>query len=153
MKALTVWQPWAQLLAKGYKHIETRSWKTNYRGEILIHAAQKSFHECWFRYVDDDVKTLISRYMELPETFNCEKYFPRGCIVGKANLVECRRMDDIWIHKLKNYLPEEYAFGDYKAGRYAWILENQASFETPIVTSGRQGLWNYDGVIDGRWQQ
>lgn len=150
MKALTVWQPWAQLLAKGYKHVETRSWKTNYRGEILIHAAQKSFHECWFRYVDDDAKALISRYMELPEAFNCEKYFPRGCIVGKAILVDCRQMDDIWIHKIKNYLPEEYTFGDYQAGRYAWILENPVLFETPIVTSGRQGLWNYDGVIDGR---
>ena len=43
MKAITVWQPWAQLLAEGKKHDETRSWRTNYRGEILIHAA-KSDH-------------------------------------------------------------------------------------------------------------
>lgn len=33
MKAITVIQPWATLLATGKKHIETRSWKTNYRGE------------------------------------------------------------------------------------------------------------------------
>lgn len=41
MKVLTVWQPWAQLLAAGHKHNETRSWRTSYRGEILIHAAIK----------------------------------------------------------------------------------------------------------------
>lgn len=40
MKAITVWQPWATLLATGQKHNETRSWKTSYRGEILIHAAK-----------------------------------------------------------------------------------------------------------------
>lgn len=41
MKAITVLQPWATLLVTGKKHIETRSWKTNYRGEILIHAGKK----------------------------------------------------------------------------------------------------------------
>ena len=40
MKAITVWQPWATLLGTGQKHNETRSWRTNYRGEILIHAAK-----------------------------------------------------------------------------------------------------------------
>ena len=37
MKALTIIQPWATLIASGHKVNETRSWKTNYRGEILIH--------------------------------------------------------------------------------------------------------------------
>lgn len=41
MKAITVLQPWAWLLASGKKHCETRSWKTYYRGEILIHAGKK----------------------------------------------------------------------------------------------------------------
>lgn len=38
MKALTIIQPWATLIASGHKMNETRSWKTNYRGEVLIHA-------------------------------------------------------------------------------------------------------------------
>ena len=42
MKVITLWQPWATLLAAGTKICETRSWKTNYRGEILIHAGKKS---------------------------------------------------------------------------------------------------------------
>lgn len=40
MKVLTIRQPWASLIIEGYKMFEFRSWKTNYRGEILIHAGQ-----------------------------------------------------------------------------------------------------------------
>ncbi len=40
MKALTLTQPWASLVAVGAKRIETRSWETNYRGTIAIHAAK-----------------------------------------------------------------------------------------------------------------
>lgn len=39
MKALTLWQPWASLVALGVKTIETRSWSTGYRGPLAIHAA------------------------------------------------------------------------------------------------------------------
>ena len=38
MKGLTIKEPWATLIIEGYKKYEFRSWKTKYRGEILIHA-------------------------------------------------------------------------------------------------------------------
>ena len=41
MKALTIWQPWASLLVSGQKKYETRSWATDYRGPIAIHAAMR----------------------------------------------------------------------------------------------------------------
>lgn len=41
MKAITIWQPWASLLAHGMKQYETRSWATKYRGPIAIHAAKR----------------------------------------------------------------------------------------------------------------
>ena len=39
MKVITIKQPWATLIAEGIKKYEFRSWKTNYRGEIYIHAS------------------------------------------------------------------------------------------------------------------
>ena len=39
MKALTIKQPWASLIASGIKDIENRTWKTHYRGKIYIHAS------------------------------------------------------------------------------------------------------------------
>lgn len=41
MKVITIKQPWATLIAKGYKEYEFRTWKTNYRGDILIHAGRE----------------------------------------------------------------------------------------------------------------
>ena len=39
MRVLTVRQPWAQLIARGLKDIENRTWATRYRGPLLIHAS------------------------------------------------------------------------------------------------------------------
>ena len=39
MKVLTIREPWASLIINGYKEYEFRSWKTNYRGKILIHTS------------------------------------------------------------------------------------------------------------------
>jgi hypothetical protein len=59
MKAITLWQPWATLLAVGCKHMETRSWPTKYRGEILIHASKKPYSQ-----VRKILPTKDRRYIE-----------------------------------------------------------------------------------------
>ena len=53
MKALTIIQPWATLIASGHKMNETRSWKTNYRGEVLIHAGKNPKDYTSGVYIDD----------------------------------------------------------------------------------------------------
>ena len=53
MKVLTVKEPWASLIAYGYKEYEFRSWKTNYRGKILIHAGKS---------LEKDVSELFKDY-------------------------------------------------------------------------------------------
>jgi hypothetical protein len=45
VKALSLWQPWASLVALGVKTIETRSWSTSYRGPLAIHAARRPVRE------------------------------------------------------------------------------------------------------------
>lgn len=108
MKALTVWQPWAQLLAKGTKNNETRSWGTKYRGRILIHAAKVIY-----------------------------KDLPLGAIIGQANLVDCIRIDQEYCNWLKKWNPGEYAFGNYTPGRYIWVMKEAELFDKaiPIVRS------------------
>ena len=50
MKAISLWNPWAALIRCGAKTIETRSWSTQYRGQLAIHAAKKRLrrgaHHC-----------------------------------------------------------------------------------------------------------
>lgn len=71
MKVITVKQPFASLIAYGLKEYEFRTWKTKYRGEVLIHAAKT---------VD---KEAMKRYKHL----NLE--FKVGCIIAKATITDC----------------------------------------------------------------
>ncbi len=141
MKAITVIQPWATLLASGKKRIETRSWKTNYRGEILIHAGKKDplwgisvmGEEAW-------AKALLA--IGQHEAFDRFERFPTGAIIGKAKLVNCVQIDDLTAQLIREQHPDEYAFGDFTPGRYAWMMEDAVLFEKPIPASGKQGLWD-----------
>ncbi len=126
MKALTLWQPWASLIAEGYKDKETRSWKTNYRGKLAIHSA----------------KTTKALYPFYPDYAPCgsviaESAFPLGAILCTCNLLYCLPVEDVE--------PDE--FGDYSAGRWAWVLGNVQKIE-PIYVKGKQGLWNLDEATE-----
>lgn len=121
MQAITLHQPWASLIAAGKKQYETRSWSTNYRGPIAIHAGKK-LHE------DENLISLV----EFPK-------FPMvlGAIVAIAELTDCILMDEKFILKQSSF---EQFLGLWEVGRYAWKLENVRAIE-PIAASGKQGLW------------
>lgn len=145
MKAITVWQPWASLLATGKKHIETRSWRTNYRGEILIHAAKKPYSQVELMIPREDRK-LIENALRL-KYIDWKERVPTSVIVGKANLVNCVLIDETTSELIKEQHPDEYAFGDFTPGRYAWVMESPVLFKEPIPAKGKQGLWNWEGEV------
>lgn len=142
MKAITIWQPWAQLLAEGKKHEETRSWATNYRGPILIHAA-KTDHSGILLHIP---KADLEHFQAAGITARIDE-LPLGSIVGKAKLTACKLIDEEYSNFVKEFCPAEYAFGDFTPGRYAWVLEEPVLFDKPIPASGKQGLWNWDGEL------
>jgi hypothetical protein len=144
MKAITIHQPWATLIALGEKKFETRGWKTNYRGPIAIHASKQLLY-------DHRLPKLSSTLWE--HGFRKEDDFPLGCVLAIAELVDCRKVSD-WLtnkgmpvlHGAEDdyYLDDkEYAFGDYTPGRYAWELINIKRIE-PVPVKGKQGLWNWN---------
>lgn len=144
MKVITVWQPWATLLVAGKKKCETRSWKTNYRGEILIHAGKKN--------VLYGARLMPSgawgkAKASLIEFANRADIFPTGAIIGKANLINCVYIDGQICRLIKEQHPDEYMFGDFTPGRYAWVMENAVFFDDPILASGKQGVWNWEGEL------
>ena len=76
MKVLTIKEPWASLIIEGYKKYEFRSWKTNYRGKILIHAGMTI------------EKDMLKRFKDYKFTCN------PGYIIGEATLVDCILVDE-----------------------------------------------------------
>lgn len=147
MKVLTLTQPWATLVAIGAKRIETRSWNTNYRGQLAIHAAKgypKWAHE------------LCSTSPFLECLKDCIKPLPLGVVIATCELIGTHRVDEMdWIPGKRGWSKgshfheaseQEKAFGDYSLGRYMWFLDNVKKLETPIPAKGALGLWEWEGV-------
>ena len=135
MKVITIKQPFATLIAEGLKEYEFRTWKTKYRGDILIHAG----------------KGIDKKAMKRYEHLNLE--YPSGCIIAKATVTDCIYVDDKVIEMLKEKDPLVY-YGiinkdDYKDRYnkswegYGFKLENVEKID-PIYINGKLSLWDYD---------
>lgn len=80
MRALSILQPWAWLIAHGHKDIENRTWPTRFRGRFLIHAGKR-----WGEEQEDDLERVRAAFphIALPDSFE------RGGIVGTAVVLDC----------------------------------------------------------------
>jgi len=180
MKALTLTQPWATLVAIGAKKIETRSWSTPYRGPLAIHAAKRIPKEHGTLWLDEPFLGVLHSAgivsispSDLLAVFGGgTKYqlhadkLHLGCVLATCELLNCikiqeeqhlcRRLDPaigpvlpsffpmddlIWIPPSKG---NEFAFGDYTPGRFAWLLANVKLLPEPIPARGALGLWDWD---------
>lgn len=134
MKAITLTQPFASLVAIGAKRIETRSWATEFRGPLAIHAA-KSFPKwarmtcCWEPFRSALAQAGITDPGQLPV----------GAVIAVCTLVRLQRIKP-------QELPEEpeRSFGDYRPGRYAWILRDVKPVTPPVPARGALGLWEFE---------
>lgn len=124
MKVLTLKQPWATLVAEGIKKYEFRSWKTKYRGKLLIHAGAG---------VD---KKELKRFEKL------KLDYPSKRILAEVELEDCLKIDE----ELNNKIIAEnnIAYGSKKREGYAWKLTNIKKIESKEIINGKLGLWNID---------
>ena len=123
MKVLSLTEPYATIIKEGKKTIETRSWKTNYRGKLYIHASSTK---------------IPKKYRENKDLMNLNY----GYIVCSCELIDCVKMTDEFIEKVK-LNNEEYISGIYARDRYAWILKNIEILDKPIKAKGHLGIWNF----------
>lgn len=158
MPAISLWQPWASLLACGAKRYETRSWHTSYRGQIAIHAAKKPFDTD--SYLDGELYQF-AKALNLPDIYSFDK-LPRGCVIALAELVECWEITanghtngsdkaahivgGVYGGKANIVEGREILFGDWTPGRYAWEFANMTMLPEPIPTKGMQRIWNWEGI-------
>ena len=127
MRVITLWQPWATLIAEGRKTFETRSWDTRYRGPVAIHAG-----------------LTVDRAMALDAGYKPDA-LPLGAIVAVAMLVGCMPADRA-ARIIEDTMPaamaaEELANGDFSPGRWAWELGDIHPVPA-LRVRGHQGLWD-----------
>jgi hypothetical protein len=164
MRCITLTQPWATLVALGMKKIETRSWATSYRGKLAIHAAQglgpvggsrglealcrsEPFASALGFEPDPFKAALLANLAPFQHT---PALLPRGAIVAVCDLIGVVPVASLHQHTLIDWplTDRERAFGDYSAGRFAWMLADVRALPEPIPARGALGLWNWDGAID-----
>jgi hypothetical protein len=158
VKAITLTQPWATLVAIGAKRIETRSWRTDYRGPLAIHAAaglgpvggrRGLLRVTCEPHFQDALGPIYGRGV-----MNIDA-MPRGVIVATCDLVSVVTTQlaktpggigwagpDGRIYDF-TLTDQERAFGDYSNGRYAWLLADVRPLTEPIPAKGALGLWEW----------
>lgn len=102
MKALSIQQPWAWLIVNGIKDIENRDWRTNFRGDFLVHAGKKFDVQSY----SELIKPSFFMKLKLPLALE----FHLGGIVGIASLDDCL----------------EFSLSDWFCGKYGFRIERQS---------------------------
>ncbi len=123
MRAISLWEPWASAMANGFKRIETRSWPTNYRGDLLICAAKR--------------KIAVTAWMHLPVCIETmEMHY--GCAVCIVEIYDCVRTELCTPDVIAG---DEERLGDYGFDRFAWLTRFLRPLSAPIPWRGQQGMW------------
>jgi len=150
MKALSIKQPWASLIAHGIKDIENRTWRTHFRGRIYIHASAK-----WDeRSKGNDASKLLTtiQYNSIPHQIHGlfldqgvivkDSEIPLSAIIGEVEIIDCVvGHPSIWAEKAPDDEPERFMF---YAPIYNWVLANPILYDKPILNvKGKLSFWEF----------
>ena len=128
MKAITIKQPWASLIVEEIKDVENRTWRTNFRGRILIHAAAKPASI----KIEIEGQATCKEITILSTLNRAEEDNLFGCIIGSVEIVDCvQNHPSIWAEK----------------GVWNWLLQNPIKFDVPIKCKGKLSLWDYPYIL------
>jgi activating signal cointegrator 1 len=129
MKALSLWQPWASLVADGRKRIETRSWRPpNY---------------------------LVGHWLAIHATKRGDAAFAEGCgydirVIPRGAIVACAFLDS-WMYftpQNTEYISDdEKKYGDFTEGRFGWKFSEIRKLPEPLAWRGAQGIFEVNIML------
>jgi hypothetical protein len=127
--ALSVRQPWAELILQGRKTIELRTWETDYRGPFWLHTGKAA---------DPD----LHRSFDVLDP-------PRGAFVGRITLVDISPID---AERWERWRDRHLGSGRYRPGLFAWHLSSPERLRQPVPAPGRLNLFEVDEALARRLQ-
>jgi hypothetical protein len=117
-RAISIQQPWAELILQGRKTIELRTWFRDYQGFLWLHAG-------------------LAENLELEKHFQLTGLF-RGGFIGVIHLDAIVPMTkerwELWRNRHQD-------MGSYQPNYYAWILSSPQRFTEPILSPGKPDLF------------
>jgi hypothetical protein len=161
MKALSLRAPWSLLLASGVKRVETRGFRTEHRGFLLIHSGKAWGPDVGMLAVSGPFRPALEslgiRFTPDERAARAGWGIPLGAIVGRVTLVECFPTDRIDVVPELGTSdpvpagglfpglaigPREAVFGDYGPRRFGWLCADAVRFPRPIPWPGQLGLFD-----------
>lgn len=124
MKCLSVSQPYADLIVKGKKTIELRTWNTKFRGEFLVHAPLKIKKNVCIKMGMDEIKLRT------------------GVVIGKAEIYDVKVYNSV--AELKSDYKKHFASEEFLHHKYGFLLKNPKELRIPILYKGSLGFFNVD---------
>lgn len=204
-KALTWWDPWGSLTARGIKTVETRPWRTSHRGPLWVHVARRddlggigTTSREFLLMLRELAKAGMpcacgdpgDRHRPVIGCLGCDclaftPSWPLGQVIGSVDVVDCVPMVDysylfalnstgrqleglvlavdrpsrtleLWHPDLRggNHqvgdVSDQWPWGHFAAGRFAWFMKDAELLDAPIPARGRQQLWTWPGATSSR---
>ena len=143
MDVISVWNPYASLLAHGFKLNETRGFPAPKRliGQRIGIASTKSIKPEQRAAFKDPVFARYYFETNLPRDI---EELPNGFLLGTVLLHSC---DPITEEDLEDVTEEEQVYGWWKPGRFAWRCRDHEAFGEPVPVKGAQGIWKLPDAI------
>ena len=154
MKALTLTQPYASLVAILAKGIETRSWGTRYRGTLAIHAAKRFPPEARDLLGRDPFRSVLREAIADGRLTLVDGELPVGAIVAVARLVHVQRFGADAYGRVRlaarrgSLARYEHCFGGFNEGRYGFHLAEVRRLRTAVPCRGALGLWDVPAALE-----
>ena len=153
MPAITLWQPFATLVADGHKTVETRSHDkaAKYVGKrIAIHAAKRKVTDRELMNFPNTIHDALAKYYDGGRWWH--EQIPYGAAVATAKLVKVAQVVAHWEDEYASDMAETHDgdsgpiddFGDFSVGRWLWFLDDIRKLDTPYPATGRQGFWTLE---------
>ncbi len=133
VRCISLWQPWASLMAVGVKTVETRGWYTEVRGEIYIHAA-KTRHGITESDFTPGQESAMEKALGMPRA-RWGTDLPFGSLIAVGDLAEVLSGPAALAR-----FPEQEPFGGFDADRWGHVYENLRAIG-PIPCRGAQGFF------------
>ena len=164
LRALTLWQPWASLIAAGFKTVETRSWEPSSSciGELLVIHAGKRVQR---KGLNPQTEAAMAGWYGR----NWDTTVPCGAAIAVVRLAGAFRVawhksyyeedgeERVYAYPRYSYPDSDIQgrrvctdpFGDFAAGRWVWLLEDVQPLEAPLPMRGGQRIWTAELSLSG----
>lgn len=144
LRAVSIQQPFAEAIITGRKSLEVRTWRTSYRGRLLIHAGLT-----WYGEREQGKALAFQQAKRIATCIGMQEQiasFPRGALVGVVDLVECRQLSP---EEWEDTKARHWCDDAWRRGLIGWEIRVPYAFANSVPFRGALGIFSVPASVVG----